>query len=199
MSESQANEKILFEDHALYRVENEVVLHSDLKEIYKNIRLLGCLLPHSPLLNFFEWDEATLENISVIKERDFSTPKEKLFFNSMITLKKLSLFIGRQQFFKAESYLLKYRKSKCRKKHKDINEAEIGQLMVVDSYVEERFFRKNTLFEKVELDKLRKRYPQKSRNVLKKMFLKEDHERRSESLQLFIKSLNRKISHQPFI
>lgn len=198
-AEIQTKNDILLEDYALFRVKNEVTLYSDLKEVYEKLYLLRCLSPSSPLLKAFGWGRDSAKSLPIVKKGNFSTPKERKFFDDLITLKKLSIFIGTKRFFKDEKFFLKYKKNKCRSKYKKVTEADIGQLIVVDSYVDERFFRKNALFEKVEFDKFRKKFPGKSKNILRKMFSREDHDRRVESLELFIKSLNRKISHQLFL
>jgi hypothetical protein len=199
VAEIQAKNVILLEDYALFRVENEVTLYSDIKAIYEKLYLLRCLSAKSPLLKAFGWGRKSAKTLPIVKKGSFSTPNERKFFDNLITLKKLSIFIGTKRFFKDEKFVLKYKKNKCHSKHKSVKEADISQLMVVDSYIDERFFRKNALFEKVEFEKFRKKFPGKSKNSLKKMFSQEDQDRRVESLELFIKSLNRKISHQLFL
>lgn len=166
--------KEVFSDKAVFRVAEEIVFLSDLKETGESLEKLRCLKTDGLMLSLLELDKKSQKKIPDFKNFDFKDQSNKDFIQKIILFKKAGHFIDTQNVVFDPGFKSQIENHSCIKMKYSDWSRDLKRFFDLELYTQKRY-----------------------------MAAKARKEKRSDeallaSAKLFLASLSQKINHYVF-
>ncbi len=190
------SENTVFSDQAVFKVEEKVYLLSDISQISPMIKKFRCLLPSSLVLKALELDDDRQKDLNIF-DKKIVLSEERLYLNKILKLLKLELFVQRQGLEIAPSSLTNLKFESCGVISTNIS-SEIKNLLLLEGFWNDRFTPESFKLSEIDVEDLKRKNAQNDKNALSKLIESEKIKRSYESVQTFLKTIDKQITHDLF-
>ncbi len=197
--ENKSPKELVRENTFVFRVISEVYSLEDLKNYSQNLESFACMYKNSLVIDSFGFNEKTFSRIKNAKVDASFTQELKSEYDKFNRMVKMIKYLETQTI-QVDNSLYSALKSSAK-----ANKCLINPLNTFDSimkiiikaevYFQSRFQDKSFWISETDLDTVMKKYPGKNRRTVKKI---EERNRKQQSINLFIQSVEKQISDERF-
>ena len=199
-AEKKSGAKIISRELAVFKIHGDVFLLSDLETYLNGVRFFRCLSFKPLSLRALGLDKMSLLKIPNITRVHLLKKEEEKFLEKILKMLKVSFFLRKRQGGIEKAFFKKLPLRKCSKKGRKLDNLGTGIrfLMIIESFLQNRFLSKGALTKDIEFKDFKKENDHLNAKALKEAFSRKKETQTLEAIRLFINSLDKRIPHEYF-